>query len=171
LNNLGSAHVRRIIMPRHLAAAALLPTLLLSACMTTTTTSRTWGEPTAGEWARTGRVESIREVVRRHEGNPAGGAVAGAIVGGLLGSAVGGHTSYDRWGNAYHRGSGAGAVVGAVGGAMIGAAASQGASEERTYEVFVRFDDGAAETYVYGPPLPFEVGDAVTATPEGLARM
>jgi outer membrane lipoprotein SlyB len=156
---------------RHLVALPLLPALLLSACMTTTTTSRTWGEPEGGEWARYGHVESVREVVRRQEGNPAGGAVAGAIVGGVLGSAIGGHTDYDRWGNAYRHGSEAGAVVGAVGGAMIGAAASQGTSEDRFYEVSVRFDDGGRETYAYGPPLPFRVGDPVAATPQGLSHM
>jgi outer membrane lipoprotein SlyB len=156
---------------RHVASLIPLTALLLSACMTTTTTSRTWGEPYGGGWARTGHVESIREVVHRQEGNPAGGAVAGAVVGGLLGSAIGGHTHYDRWGNGYHHGSGVGALFGAVGGAMVGAAASQGVTEHRSYEVTVRFDDGGAETYVYGPDLPFNVGEPVTATPQGLSRM
>jgi outer membrane lipoprotein SlyB len=155
---------------RHLATA-LLPALLLSACATTTTTSTMWGDPNAGDWARTGHVESIRETVRRQEGNPAAGAVAGAFLGSIFGSAFGGHTHYDRWGNAYHRGSGAGAVVGAIGGAAIGAAASQGGAEERSYEVFVRFDDGALETFVYGQDLPFRPGDGVVQTPQGLGRM
>jgi outer membrane lipoprotein SlyB len=155
---------------RHLAMA-LLPALLLSACATTTTTTRMWDDPAGGDWARLGHVESIHETVRRQEGNPAAGAVAGAFLGGLFGSAVGGHTSYDRWGNAYRHGSGAGAVVGAIGGAVVGAAASQGGAEERTYEVFVRFDDGVFETFVYGQDLPFRPGDGVVQTPQGLARM
>ena len=151
-------------------ALALALVLLLPACVTTTTTSTTWGDPSGGDWARYGHVVSIRETVQRQQGNPAGGAVAGAIIGGLLGSAVGGHTDYDRWGNAYYHGSGAGAVVGAIGGAAVGAAASQGASEDRTYEVVVRFDDGGAQTYVYPGALPFRVGDAVVLTSNGLAR-
>jgi outer membrane lipoprotein SlyB len=152
-------------------AILLVPVLLLSACVTSTTTTRTWGgyEASAG-WARYGRVESIRETVRRREGNPVAGAVAGAVIGGLLGSAFGGHTTYDRWGNAYHRGSAAGAAFGAAGGAMVGAAASQGGPEERTYEVLVRFDDGGFETFVYGGYAPFGIGEPVVLTSQGLAR-
>ncbi len=67
-------------------------------------------------------------------------------------------------------GSGAGAVAGAVGGAMVGAAASEGQGEDRSYEVFVRFDDGALESFVYQNVLPFRVGDAVALTAQGLAR-
>jgi outer membrane lipoprotein SlyB len=154
---------------RRLALALLLP-LALTACVTTTTTTRTWSEPYAGDWARYGRVESIRETVRRHEGNPAAGAAAGAVLGGLLGSVIGGHGHHDRWGNVHHHGSAAGAVVGAVGGAMIGAAASQGSSEERFYDVFVRFDDGGTEAFLFHAPLPFQVGDPVSLTAQGLAR-
>jgi outer membrane lipoprotein SlyB len=154
----------------HLAALVLLPALLLTACATTTRTTTTWGDPYGGDWARNGRVESIRETVWRRDGNPAAGAVAGALIGSVLGSAIGGRSYYDRWGNQYYRGSGAGAVVGAVGGAMVGAAASQGSSEERTYEVFVRFDDGGSETYSFRGPLAFRVGDAVSLTPQGLVR-
>jgi outer membrane lipoprotein SlyB len=150
---------------------ALLPALALSACATTTTSTRTWDDPGGNDWARVGHVESIRETVRRQEGNPGAGAVAGAFLGSIFGSAIGGHTHYDRWGNAYRSGSAAGAVIGAIGGAAVGAAASQGGQEERWYEVYVRFDDGALESFVYGADLPFRPGDAVVQTPQGLARM
>ena len=93
----------------------------------------------------------------RQQGDPAGGAVAGAIIGGLLG-------------NAWSGGRGGGTLAGAVGGAMIGSAASQGQGEQRTYEVFVRFDDGALETFVYQNVLPFRVGEAVALTAYGLER-
>lgn len=151
-------------------ALLVIPALLLGGCVTTSTRSTTWGDPYGGSWARYGRVESIRETVRTQHGDPASGAVAGAIIGGLLGSALGAHTYVDRWGRVVTRGSGAGAVAGAVGGAMVGAAASQGQAEERIYEVFVRFDDGALETFVYQNVLPFRVGDAVALTAQGLAR-
>ena len=65
---------------------------------------------------------------------------------------------------------GAGAVAGAIGGAMVGAAASQGQAEERIYEIFVRFDDGALETFVYRNVLPFRVNDGVALTAQGLSR-
>lgn len=158
-----------------LLALALVPALLLPACVTTRTTTRTYGDPYAGgpsgDWVRYGRVESIREVVQRQEGNPGAGAVAGAVIGGLLGSAIGGHTHYDRHGYAHSHGSAGGALVGAVGGAMIGAAASQGQNAEyRSYEVFVRYEDGGVERYVYQGYAPFRVGDAVALTASGLAR-
>ncbi len=144
--------------------------LLLGACATTTTRTTAWGGY-AGNWERSGHVEWIRETVRRHEGQPAAGAVAGAVVGGLLGSVIGGGVGYDRWGYRHHHGSAAGAVVGAIGGAMVGAAASQGSSEERAYEVTVRFDDGGYETFLYPEYVPFRVGDPVRLTPQGLAPM
>jgi outer membrane lipoprotein SlyB len=147
-------------MSRKLALAAALP-LLLTACVATTTTTRTWGEPygyEASSWARYGRVEQIRETVHRQQGDPAGGAVAGAIIGGLLG-------------NAWSGGRGAGTVAGAIGGAMVGAASSQGQAEQRVYEVFVRFDDGALEPFVYQGYLPFQVGEPVVLTAQGLGRM
>jgi outer membrane lipoprotein SlyB len=158
-------------MIRH-ATLALLPAALLSACATTTSqTTTTWGEPYGGGWARRGRVEQIRETVTRQQGDPAAGAVAGAIVGGLIGSTLGGHAHVNRYGRVVHHGSGAGALVGAVGGAMLGAASSQGSAEQRTYEVFVRFEDGGAETFAYQGALPFQVGDPVQLTAQGLARM
>jgi outer membrane lipoprotein SlyB len=142
-------------MTRNLALA--LPALLLSACVTTTTSSRTWGEPYGDGWARYGHVESIRETVQRQHGDPGGGAVAGAIIGGLLGNAMSG-------------GHGGATVAGAIGGAMVGSAASQGGAEQRLYEVLVRFDDGALETFVYQNVLPFRVGEPVALTANGLER-
>lgn len=144
-------------MSRSLALA--LPALLLSACVATTTTTRTWGDPYGygSDWARYGRVESVRETIHQQRGDPAGGAVAGAIIGGLLG-------------NSWGRGHGAATVAGAIGGAMVGASASQGQAEQRIYEVYVRFDDGAVETFVYDGVLPFRVGDSVALTARGLAR-
>lgn len=137
--------------------ALVLPTLLLGGCVTTTTRSMTWGQDFYGSgsgWARHGRVESIRETVHAYQGDPGAGAVAGAIIGSLLfGGRSPGHTMF-----------------GAVGGAMVGAAASSGHGEDRVYEVFVRFDDGALENYVYRDVLPFRVGDRVTLTAQGLMR-
>lgn len=149
-------------------AFVLLAPALLSACVATTTTTRTWGEPPA-EYARAGRVESVRETVHRWQGDPAAGAAAGAVVGGLLGAALGGYGYYDRWGGYHYSGSPGGAVVGAIGGAAVGAAASQGAGEERVYEVAVRFDDGSYQTFAYRGGSPFQPGERVVLGPQGLA--
>jgi outer membrane lipoprotein SlyB len=159
-------------MKTRLVALLAAPALLLSACTTVTRSSTTWGEPSGYDagWERPGYVQSIRETVTRTEGHPAGGAVAGALIGGLLGSALGGHTHYDRYGYAHRHGSAAGAVVGAIGGAAVGAAASQGASEDRVYEVLVRYDDGGQESYAYRGGSPFQPGEAVVLTPQGLTR-
>lgn len=157
---------------RHVAVLALVPALL-SGCVTATTTTRSWGAeggPSYQPQARYGRVETVREVVRRYQGNPGAGAVAGGVIGALIGSSIGGHGHYDRRGRYHHHGNGAGAVVGAIGGAMVGAAASQGSAEERSYEVTIRYEDGGVETYTYPNASPFQVGDEVALTARGLER-
>jgi outer membrane lipoprotein SlyB len=128
--------------------------LLAFGCSTTTTYS-TWSESSAmGNWARPGHVESVREIVQRREGNPAGGALAGALIGGFL-----------------FGGRGPGALIGAAGGAAVGAAASQGSSETRTYQVLVRFDDGTYGMFVYANYPYFSPGQPVVLTAQGLAPM
>lgn len=138
-----------------LAALVLLPALMLSGCVATTTRTQTWSsDPYGQEWARYGRVESIRETVRTQQGDPGAGAVAGAIIGGLL---FGGHHPAQT-------------IFGMGAGAMVGAAASSGSAEDRYYEIFVRFDDGAVERYIYQNVLPFRVGDPVVLSSQGLSR-
>ena len=136
-------------------AVAVLPAVLLSGCVATTYRSQTWSSDPYGQaWARYGHVESIRETVRTQQGDPGAGAVAGALIGGLL---FGGHNPGST-------------IFGMGAGAMVGAAASSGAAEDRFYEVFVRFDDGALERYVYQNVLPFRAGDPVVLTSQGLSR-
>lgn len=152
------------------ALAALASLATMPACVVTTTESRSWYDQDSRPGSeRHGRVDSVREVVQRQQGNPAGGAVAGAIIGGIIGSTIGGHTHYDRWGRGHYHGSGAGALVGAAGGAAIGAAASQGSAEQRWYEVAVRFDDGGYEIFTYRGSAPFRPGDEVILDARGLA--
>lgn len=138
-----------------LVALAALSAFLLSGCVATTYRTQSWAsDPYGQEWARHGRVESIRETVRTQHGDPGAGAVAGAIIGGLL---FGGRNP-------------ASTIFGMGAGAMVGAAASSGSGEDRFYEVFVRFDDGAIERYVYQNVLPFRVGDPVALTSQGLSH-
>ncbi len=129
--------------------AFVLLIAVMPACATTSTTSSDWGPQP--EWVRYGTVTNIRQVVQHREGNPAGGALAGAIIGGILGG-----------------GRGPGALFGAVGGAAVGAAASSGSSERVSYEVWVRFQDGGYQAFVYTAYPPFRPGDPVALTPHGL---
>jgi outer membrane lipoprotein SlyB len=133
-------------------AGALAAVIVATApgCATTTTYSTEW--TAQGNWARPGRVDSVREIVQRTEGNPAGGALAGALIGGFL-----------------FGGRGPGALIGAAGGAAVGAAASQGVSETRTYQVLVHFDDGTYGMFVYANSPYFRPGQPVVLTPQGLA--
>jgi outer membrane lipoprotein SlyB len=118
------------------------------ACATTSTTETVWTGPAAqNEIGRTGRVESVREIVQRVEGNPAGGALLGAVIGGIL--------THGR-------------PVGVVGGAAVGAATSQGYAERRVYELTVRFDDGVYGAFRYYGYSPFPPGARVVLTPQGL---
>ena len=122
-------------------------------CVTTSGSSTTWtATPQETGWARRGRVEWVRENVQREDGNPAAGAAAGAVIGALIG------------------GRGPGRLFGAVGGAAIGAAASQGHSERRTYDVMVRFEDGYAQAFCYAGYSPFQPGEYVFLTPQGLTH-
>ena len=139
---------------RALYLGLVLLVALSPACATTTTTSTVWTDPAAVGYGRAGTVESVQEIVQRTQGNPGAGAVAGALIGGLL----------------FGGGRGPAAVAGAVGGAAVGAAASQGATEQRTYRIIVRFDDGAFGEFVYGGYSPFGPGERVIVTPGGLAR-
>ena len=55
-------------------------------------------------------------------------------------------------------------------GSAVGAAASQGSAETRSYHVLVRFDDGGYGTFVYDRFSPFQPGELVWLTPQGLTR-
>jgi outer membrane lipoprotein SlyB len=132
--------------------AVVVATSAVLGCATTETTSTTW-VATSGAWTRPGRVESIREITQRVEGNPAGGALLGALIGGIL----------------FH-GRGPATLFGAATGAAIGAAASSGTAETHSLQVLVRFDDGDYGMFVFGGASPFRPGDPVVLTPQGLMR-
>jgi outer membrane lipoprotein SlyB len=132
-------------------AAALA--MLSPACATTaTTTAAPWDEPVARVAAtRTGRVESVQQIVSRADANPADGPRGDMLIGGFL-----------------FRGRGPAALIGAPGGVDAGHAAR----ETRTYQVLVHFDDGVYGMFVYGGRYsPFRAGEGVVLTPRGLAHL
>lgn len=120
-------------------------------CATTSTTSTEWTDEYS---PREGRVESVRQIVHRVEGNPAGGAAAGALIGAVL---FGGH--------------GPRTLFGAAAGAATGAALSSGSYETRDFEVVVRFDNGARGVFTYRDYSPFAPGDRIALGPDGPRRI
>jgi outer membrane lipoprotein SlyB len=120
-------------------------------CATTTTYST---ESTDEYSPREGTVESVRQIVHRVEGNPAGGAAAGALIGAVL---FGGH--------------GPRTLFGAAAGAATGAALSQGRYETRAFEVVVRFDNGSRGVFTYRDYSPFAPGDRIALGPDGPRRL
>jgi outer membrane lipoprotein SlyB len=130
----------------------LIFTLAAQGCVATTTSSRTWtaGPGAYQPYVRYGRVEMVREIVQRQDGDPVGGALLGAVIGGMIG------------------GEGPSGVAGALGGAAIGAAASQGSAETRSYEIHVAFDDGGRQVFLYANYSPFRPGQPVVETERGL---
>lgn len=128
--------------------------LLSSACVMTTTRTMLSEAPGGPQTIRQGRVAWIRQTVTETQGNPAAGAAAGAVVGGLLGGLITGHRF--------------GALYGATAGAVVGANASQVQSEDVTYDVAVRFDNGETQIFRYRGYPPFRSGQPVSLTERGL---
>lgn len=125
-----------------------LLTISVGACATTSTTSTTWVAP---QPPRPGQVEAVQQVVEETRGDPVGGALLGALIGGLLFGTRRGMSP-----------------IGAVAGAGVGAAASQGSAQSQRFIVYVRFDDGARQAFVFESPCPFHPGQFVVLTERGL---
>jgi len=134
-------------------APLILAASLVPACATTAVEA---SAPPPDNWVMYGQVEAIRATDHYEQGNPGSGAVAGAVIGGVLGTALGGR--------------GLGTFVGATHGALIGAQASHGGYAGRSFEVFVRFEDGSVRRFVFHDRLPFRRGEPVVWTPQGLAH-
>src|SRR5882672_204659 len=134
-------------LARTCAAAMIAISTFATGCATTTTYST---ESTDEYSPREGTVESVRQIVHRVEGNPAGGAVAGALIGAVLFGGRGPRT-----------------LFGAAAGAATGAALSQGSYETRDYEVVVRFDNGARGVFTYRDHSPFAPGERIALGPDG----
>lgn len=127
-----------------------ISTLALGCVATSTYSTDTY----ADEYSpRGGIVESVRQVVHRVRGNPAGGAAAGALIGAVL---FGGH--------------GPRTLFGAIAGAATGAALSQ-SYETRAYQVVVRFDNGTRGVFTYRDYSPFAPGDRIELGPYGPRRV
>ena len=105
--------------------------------------------------ARSGTIESIRQVDKQRYVNGAG-AVVGGLVGTGLGSLVGGGS-----------GRTAAMIVGAVGGAVVGNEMQKNQTE-LIWEIGVRYDDGSYGTITQTQAPGLRIGDRVRVTDTGL---
>jgi outer membrane lipoprotein SlyB len=105
--------------------------------------------------ARSGTIESIRQVDKQRYVNGAG-AVVGGLLGTGLGSLIGGGS-----------GRTAATTVGAVGGAVVGNEMQRNQTE-LIWEIGVRYDDGSYGTIVQTQPPGLRIGDRVRVTDTGL---
>jgi outer membrane lipoprotein SlyB len=105
--------------------------------------------------ARTGTVESVREVVEQKDPSGAG-MIVGGLVGGGLGSLVGGGT-----------GRTVATVVGALGGGYVGNQIEKGQTQV-SYQIGVKYDDGTWATIRQTAPTGLHIGDRVVVTDSGI---
>jgi len=105
--------------------------------------------------ARSGTIESIRQVDKQKYVNGAG-AVVGGLVGTGLGSLIGGGS-----------GRTAAMIVGAVGGAVVGNEMQKNQTE-LIWEIGVRYDDGSYGTITQTQAPGLRIGDRVRVTDTGL---
>ena len=88
------------------------------------------------------------------------GTATGAVIGGVLGYAIGGH------GN-----RGVGTAVGAAGGAVAGNVYENRASENKTYEIGVLFDDGSSRSFHQDSHPAWKQGSRVKLVNGGLQSL
>jgi outer membrane lipoprotein SlyB len=105
--------------------------------------------------ARTGTVESVREVVEQKDPSGAG-LIVGGLVGGGLGSLIGGGT-----------GRTVATVVGALGGGYVGNQVEKGQTQV-SYQIGVKYDDGTWATIRQTAPTGLRIGDRVVVTDNGI---
>lgn len=108
--------------------------------------------------ARTGTVESVREVVEQK--SPSGlGLVAGGLIGGGLGSLIGNGT-----------GRTVATVVGALGGGYVGNQVEKGDTQV-VYQIGVKYDDGSWVTIRQTSPTGLRIGDRVVVTDNSIQML
>jgi outer membrane lipoprotein SlyB len=108
--------------------------------------------------ARTGTVESVREVVEQKDPSGAG-MIVGGLVGGGLGSLIGGGT-----------GRTVATVVGALGGGYVGNQMEKGQTQV-SYQIGVKYDDGTWATIRQTAPTGLRIGDRVVVTDNGIQML
>lgn len=96
-----------------------------------------------------GTIEAVNLIEVKGEGGYLG-AIGGGVVGALLGSQIGGG-----------RGRTAAQIAGALGGAYAGHTIEGNVRKSNHYEVLVRLQNGATQTFSFAAEPGFKMGDAV----------
>ena len=96
-----------------------------------------------------GVVDAVRQIDK-----PGTASGVGAVAGGVTGAVIGRNVSSDR-----HRTTGT--VVGAIGGAVAGHQVEKYATSGKSWQIDVRFDDGARRTYTQDTEPRWRAGDRV----------
>jgi len=141
----------RRLVPGTFAAAMLATMVSLTGCGPQPTYQVVQSPPPA----RTGTVESVREVVEQKDPSGAG-LIVGGVVGGGLGSLVGSGT-----------GRTVATVVGVLGGAYAGNRIEKSQSQV-VYQIGVKYDDGSWTTIRQAAPTGLRIGDRVRVTDSGV---
>ena len=144
----------RRLVPGTFAAAMLATMVSLTGCGPQPTYQVVQSPPPA----RTGTVESVREVVEQKDPSGAG-LIVGGLVGGGLGSLVGSGT-----------GRTVATVVGALGGAYAGNRIEKSQSQV-VYQIGVKYDDGSWATIRQAAPTGLRIGDRVRVTDSGVEML
>ena len=96
-----------------------------------------------------GVIESVREVEKAGKASGSGAAIGG-IAGGILGNQTGRGHGRDVM-----------TVLGAIGGALAGHAIEKNTKKVMSYEIAIRFDDGATQLITQDSPPAWRSGDRV----------
>ena len=96
-----------------------------------------------------GTIESMREIEKQGDGTG-----LGAVAGGLTGLIVG-----KQLGNG--KGQNVGALLGAAGGAYAGHQIEKGTRSNKSYEVYVRMEDGSMRTVAMPQAPTWRTGERV----------
>lgn len=96
-----------------------------------------------------GVVDAVRQIDK-----PGTGSGVGAVAGGVTGAVIGRNVASDR-------NRTAGTVVGAVGGAVAGHQIEKYATSGKSWQIDVRFDDGARRSYTQDTEPRWRTGDRV----------
>ena len=138
---------------RIVSAILLVAAALTSGCANTDSHSTISYPATAY-----GVVDSI-ETIRGGGSGIGAGAVIGGVVGGVLGSQVGGGTGKD-----------VATVAGVVGGAVAGHQIEKSASQQDSYRIKVRLEDGRYQTVTQKGMVDLRVGDRVRIENDKVSR-